>query len=149
MYKSKGKFAIAVTIFVVYFLLHVIGIGCPIKFISGISCGGCGMTRAWLSVLHLDFRSAFYYHPLFLLLPVYAFVYFFRNKLGHKVFDVINLLFITLFVLVYIIRLIDPNDTVVVFEPFNGIFFKILHIIRSLALWLTKKDDSVNSSCLQ
>ena len=46
--------------------------GCPIRLVTGVSCAGCGMTRAWLSVLRLDLRQAFYYHPLFLLPPVGA-----------------------------------------------------------------------------
>ena len=32
-------------------LLYVTGIGCPIKFWTGVSCPGCGMTRAWLAAL--------------------------------------------------------------------------------------------------
>lgn len=39
---------------------------CPFQFIWGINCPGCGMTRAWISVLRLDFKAAFQYHPLFL-----------------------------------------------------------------------------------
>ena len=40
---------------------------CPFKFITGIPCPGCGMTRACLAVAKGDFPSSFYYHPL---LPV-------------------------------------------------------------------------------
>lgn len=38
---------------------------CPFLFLWGIPCPGCGMTRAFLALLHLDFAAAFYYHPLF------------------------------------------------------------------------------------
>ena len=37
---------------------------CPFKFITGIPCPACGMTRACLAVTHGDFRSSFHYHPL-------------------------------------------------------------------------------------
>ena len=37
--------------------------GCPFRFFFGISCPGCGMTRALLAALRLDFAAAFSYHP--------------------------------------------------------------------------------------
>lgn len=43
----------------VYAALLLSGITCPIKQWTGISCPGCGMTRAWLSVLHGDFLRPF------------------------------------------------------------------------------------------
>lgn len=49
--------------------LWALGIGCPIKFMTGVSCPGCGLTRAWLEVLRLDVPAAFAYHPLFWLVP--------------------------------------------------------------------------------
>ena len=47
------------------FLELVLGVTCPILYFTGISCAGCGMSRAWMCLLHLDFAGAFYYHPLF------------------------------------------------------------------------------------
>lgn len=41
---------------------------CPFYLITGIPCPSCGMTRAVAAALHLDFKKAFEYHPLFLLL---------------------------------------------------------------------------------
>ena len=38
---------------------------CPIYAIFGICCPFCGMTRAHLAALHLDFATAFSYHPVF------------------------------------------------------------------------------------
>ena len=35
--------------------------GCPFRFFFGISCPGCGMTRALLAALRLDFAAAFSY----------------------------------------------------------------------------------------
>lgn len=37
---------------------------CPIKYLTGFSCPGCGMTRA-LIMMFYDIRGAFYMHPLF------------------------------------------------------------------------------------
>ena len=57
-----------------YVLLESLGVTCPIRFLTGISCAGCGMSRAWLSLLRLDLAGALYYHPLFWLpwVSVYA-----------------------------------------------------------------------------
>ena len=38
---------------------------CPDKLFLGIPCPGCGLTRAHLAALRLDFGAAFRYHPLF------------------------------------------------------------------------------------
>lgn len=55
--------------------------GCPTRRFFGVSCPGCGMTRACLSLFQLDFQAAFDYHPLvFVLAP--ALLYFvFREVL--------------------------------------------------------------------
>ncbi|WP_054742811.1 DUF2752 domain-containing protein [Cellulosilyticum ruminicola] len=47
-------------------------IGCPIKYLWHIPCPGCGMTRAWRSVMHGDLKTAFYFHPLFFTVPFMA-----------------------------------------------------------------------------
>ncbi len=43
---------------------------CPIKAIFGVSCAGCGLTRAMVCAIKLDFVNAFNYHPLFGLVAV-------------------------------------------------------------------------------
>lgn len=55
--------AIAVVV-LLYLILEGFGITCPIKFLTGISCAGCGMSRAWIAVFYLDFARAFYFHWL-------------------------------------------------------------------------------------
>ena len=41
------------------------GSACPLYAIFGICCPFCGMTRAHLAALRLDFAAAFTYHPAF------------------------------------------------------------------------------------
>ena len=53
---------------------------CPFKLIFGIDCPGCGMTRALISVLHLDFIAAFSYHQLFFIPITGIFYQIFRKK---------------------------------------------------------------------
>ncbi len=54
-------------------LSYLLGVGCPIRYVTGIPCPGCGLTRAYWAVLHLDFAAAFSYHPLFWLIPFLLF----------------------------------------------------------------------------
>ena len=47
-------FKLSACFFLIIILLYFTHIGCPIKFITGISCPACGMTRAVLAILHGD-----------------------------------------------------------------------------------------------
>lgn len=49
--------------------LYLLDIGCVFKTVTGLSCPGCGMTRAWLAALRLDLVAAVAYHPLFWIVP--------------------------------------------------------------------------------
>ena len=42
---------------------------CGWIYLFGIPCMGCGMTRAWIAFLSLDFKTAFLMHPMFLSVP--------------------------------------------------------------------------------
>ena len=53
------------------------GIGCPIWFSTGISCPGCGMSRAVLLLLSGHFQAAFRMHPLvYAVLPAGVWLFF-------------------------------------------------------------------------
>lgn len=53
------------------------GIGCPIRFFTGISCPGCGMSRAVLLLLSGHFQAAFRMHPLvYAVLPAGIWLFF-------------------------------------------------------------------------
>lgn len=55
---------------------------CPIRWLFGIPCPGCGLTRACLSALQLDFPAAFTYHPLFWLILPAGFILIHQQPLG-------------------------------------------------------------------
>ena len=44
---------------------------CLFRTVTGLPCPGCGMSRAWMSVAHLDFSVAVSYHPMFWSVPVF------------------------------------------------------------------------------
>ena len=50
--------------------LHLPG-GCLFRFVTGLECPGCGMTRAFLSLADLDPVAAFHYNPWSLPLFLY------------------------------------------------------------------------------
>lgn len=111
-------------IVIVYLLLFALGITCPIKFLTGISCPGCGMSRAWFHAITLDFAGAFSYHPLFWLVPIGAILLVLQNKFPRAVKISLGICIVAL-LLVYILRLLDPDCTVTVFQPSEGIFLRL------------------------
>ena len=108
-----------------YVLIESLGVTCPIRFLTGISCAGCGMSRAWLSLLRLDLAGALYYHPLFWLPIPAAALLLFRDRLPKRAFTVGLSLCGVLFILVYFIRLGLPGE-VVVFAPQQGLIWRLL-----------------------
>ena len=68
-------------------IVLIFAVGCPIRRITGIPCPGCGMTRAFVSLIEFDFSAAFYFHPVFplVILMIMGFVfvvfrYSYQNK---------------------------------------------------------------------
>ena len=135
-YKRKSHRRIEVitsvaAVVVLYVILESFGVTCPIKYITGISCAGCGMSRAWISLLHFNIHDAFMYHPLFFLPPVVVIAMLFKSKINIKIYKIIIFTIIIMFAIVYICRLIWSGDDVVVFEPEKNILFRIIRVIKS------------------
>ena len=81
---------------------------CLIRYVTGIPCISCGMSRAWLAALRLDLGRAFQYHPMFWSVPLLALYAFydgqlFPNRLANRR---ILMLLITGWILCYALRLI-------------------------------------------
>ena len=126
--RNRDGFRAIISIVILYMFLENIGITCPIKFITGISCAGCGMSRAWLALLHFDLKKAIYYHPLFWLPPVVV-LSLLLKKNNAKLFKIILCLSAMLFLSVYVCRLIDMKESIVVFKPEDNIVFRIIRYI--------------------
>ena len=98
----------------------VLGIGCPIRFVTGISCPGCGLTSAWLAALHLQFDVAMAYHPLFWLVPfalVVAIAYPYAPSRWPKALLV---LMIAALLVLWAVRMVDPCDMLLVTDALGA-----------------------------
>lgn len=122
---SKNDIKAISVILLFYILIECIGVTCPIKFLTGISCAGCGMSRAFLSALKLDFVSAFHFHPLFWLVIPAVLIFIFKDKIPF--FKICFIVIVSLFLIVYLIRMFQPNDNIVVFEPQTGFIYSIIN----------------------
>ncbi|MBQ9939763.1 MAG: DUF2752 domain-containing protein [Oscillospiraceae bacterium] len=84
--------------------------GCPIYQIFGVQCPGCGMTRAFLCAVCLDFKAAFHHHPLFWLFMVESVYVVFRNhilkriKIPQKLELAVGIISLILLLIVWIFR---------------------------------------------
>lgn len=126
-YKMKEKAGLVIAIIAIYGCMHFLGITCPIKYLTGISCPGCGMTRAWIAFFHFDVAKAWNYHPLFYLPPFVVLAVVFRRKMNKVIYDILIFTFIIIFVIVYIIRIKSGNNNIVVFSPRDGLIFRLFN----------------------
>lgn len=81
-------------------------IGCPIKYFLHIPCAGCGMTRALREAVVGDFKMAFYYHPLYFLVPFMGGMIVFGDLFSKKVNVYFWYIVASLFAVIYGIRII-------------------------------------------
>lgn len=109
---NTGKvISVCVTLGAIALALYATGIGCPIKFLTGLSCPGCGMTRAWIYALTLRPALAFAYHPLFWLVPALVALVVAKDKIGRRVFYAVATVSLVAILGVWITRLASPCDT--------------------------------------
>ncbi len=133
--KSKSTYGIIGAMLLYILLITVSGIGCPIKWFTGISCPGCGMSRSVMCLLQLDFAKAFEYHAL-TVFAIPAFLYMVLGKkplLGSvKKEKVVHTIFITTFIAYYIIRLFVLENNVVNIDIEHSYMVKLFKIIKEL-----------------
>lgn len=127
--KHSSTISAIAAIVLLYASFSLFGINCPIKYVTGVSCAGCGMTRAWLHILRLDLGAAFHFHPLFWTVPVVMVLFFLRGRFP-RLFQVAAGVVAVLFLVVYFVRMFDSGCDIVVFEPYNSVYHSIA---RSLA----------------
>ena len=100
--------------------------GCPFERILHIPCPCCGVTRAWLAFFRGDLRTAFTYHALFPVLPLFLWLCLHRDarfmrqitgRRGRYVLDGFLIAFAVLLLLNHIFRMILGN-AVIVYKTF-------------------------------
>lgn len=85
---------------------------CPIRKFTGIPCPACGMSRALICFLKLDFKSSLHFHPMLIfIIPaiILAYAQEFYPRLKNKFVN--SFIFFTAisFFIVYIIRLMTNS----------------------------------------
>lgn len=130
--KLKDLAILIASISILYSFLNFIGIGCPIKFLTGIPCAGCGMTRAMLSFLSFNFHQAFKYHPLFFFVPILLIIFSLKSFITKPLFN--NFLFIIslIFIIVYFCRLLNPADTIVKIDFKSSALWQLFEFIKGV-----------------
>lgn len=123
--KAKETLLLFAGLGAVCLLYQASGIGCPIKWATGVSCAGCGMTRAILCALRLQFGKAFYYHPLFWMVPACMLLYLFWGQVPKRVGKCLAWAVAACFASVYIARLLYSDHQVVSIRIEEGMAARI------------------------
>lgn len=91
-------------------IIFIIPFPCPVETILGIPCPGCGMSTALYYVLHLDFETALFFHPMvfgcilyFLLL---AGCYLKDQTFDTKAVHILTTVFVVLLLITYVYRMV-------------------------------------------
>lgn len=103
--------------------------GCPIRYLTGVCCAGCGMSRAAVSLLKLDFASAFYFNPLVFTMPFFGILMIVFRKNRRRLQVTVGVLCVALLV-VYLYRMITASaPDVVYFAPEQGMIYKFVRSV--------------------
>lgn len=98
------------TIFSISIVILLFNTKCIFKSIIGVPCPGCGLTRAWISFIKGNISEAFYWHPLFLMMPVLVILillYFKGSFIKYKRYILLSIVTIVgLYFTIYIVRMI-------------------------------------------
>lgn len=108
---------------------------CLIRGSIGIPCPTCGLTRAYKALFRGDIEGAFWFHPLFWMIPLVAtylgYSWYFQRKMNRYILLMILLVFIG----VYVWRMICDFPRV---EPM--IFHKESYLFRLIDYFTILKD---------
>ena len=117
--KSAAGFAAVIA------FLYLTGIGCPVRFVTGLSCPGCGLSRAWAELFRGNIRAAFAYHPLFWSIPLILIVLAPFTELSPKFRNIFSTIMAGLFIIVYVVRIVY-HDPVLTFQLSEGFIMKVI-----------------------
>ena len=121
------------SIFILGVSLFIFDFRCPIKYLTGLSCAGCGMTRAFIELFHFNIKNAFWYHPLFPLPIFWGIIFLLKKYINKKIYNGFSVICIVLFLVTYLYRLIFMESDIISFEYESG---AIYHFIFGLSCYL-------------
>lgn len=105
---------------------------CPFVYITGIPCPMCGMTRAFISLFHLNLKDAFYYHALWpvvlIVLPTYLVLKAKKIKIDKRLENTISIIIALLFLVYYIYRHIIGSPIVEIHFK-ESLLYKIYYLL--------------------
>lgn len=122
---SKDALSLFFCIILYIFLCSIFNIGCPIYYITGFPCPGCGMTRASIELLRANFLKAFNFHPLIYFLPPYSMLYLYNKRKNRNV-NFLIYIFIFIFIATYLIRIIFSDNPIMSINIKDGLIYKLL-----------------------
>lgn len=125
------KLCFFIGIVIVLFYFYMAGPGCPQQAFFGISCPGCGMTRAYIQLVQGNVQGAFFYHPAFFLVPLAVCLFCFQKKLPRRCFQAGMSVILVIFISVYFYRMLH-QDPVLVCDVKQGYFYKIWKAVSNI-----------------
>ncbi|MCR5350612.1 MAG: DUF2752 domain-containing protein [Acholeplasmatales bacterium] len=129
---ENWKIALAIAILLVALKLLFDEL-CMFKIVFGIPCPSCGMTRAYKNLLMLNFKDAFYYHPLFWLVPIVAILLIYKDfKYIHKIYSckILWIVIIAVIMITYIVRFIVLYPEAPMDINKNSFLFRIIKLVK-------------------
>lgn len=133
---KHAKWAI-LSVFAYFVLLRKFFITiCPAVLITGLPCPGCGMTRAFIRLLHLDFAGAWQMHPFVYLFMIFILWFGIRRyilgisdtKKAWKILAMLGILMI-LFYIWRMLRYFPGNPPMSYY--YGNVLLNLHHIIKS------------------
>lgn len=127
---NKRELIIIFIVVSIILVLMITGIyRCPFEYILGIPCPTCGISRAIISLFHLEIAKSFYYYalwPLVLLFLIFIFlIWIGKIKVSKKTFNIICIVLGLIIIIYYIYRhIIGSNLVEIDFK--NSLIYKTL-----------------------